>query len=156
MSTGVRSNPARAVGALLFVALAAAGCGESMTLPEFRSPVVFRSEDSPPARTVPSGSRATVSVAYVGDQPTNLREGPGTRYRVIGVAPPGTRLEVLGTEADWLEIRHGDSTAWLAEHLTRPGSAAATAAPSSPPAPEAAGSESAEPQREAGEVLPNF
>ena len=84
------------------------------------------------------------------------------------MAPPGTRLEVLGTEADWLEIRNGDSTAWLAEHLTRAGSAASAVAPPAPPAPEAAVSESTAPSREAadpegtapgreaGDVLPDF
>jgi Bacterial SH3 domain len=68
-----------------------------------------------PARADGAERRATIAVAHVGDEPTNLRDGPGTRYRVIGVARPGTRVEVLGSEAGWLEIRDGAGSAWLAE-----------------------------------------
>jgi Bacterial SH3 domain len=141
----------------MLAALVTSGCGETMSMPEFRSPIVFRSEKNPPARTAPSGSRPTVAVAQVGDEPSNLRDGPGTRYRVIGVASPGSRVEVLGNEAGWLEIRNGDGTAWVAERLTRAGSAAAAAeAPSSPPPAGAGPPQGTEPHGEDSSVLPDF
>lgn len=166
---------------LMVAALALAGCGETITIPEFRSPIVFDSEPAKPATTTASrqttssasrqasssasrqassGSRATIAVAYVGDEATNLRAGPGTRYRVVGSAPPGARIEVLSSEGGWLEIRNGRSTAWLAERLTRQetGSGPARAAVADRPAdmPASTGEAATVPIEEDASVLPDF
>jgi hypothetical protein len=34
----------------------------------------------------------------------NLREGPGTEFRVLVVLPPGTPVEVLAEQGDWLQV----------------------------------------------------
>lgn len=36
----------------------------------------------------------------------NLREGAGTRYRVVANMPNGSRLQVIQTEGDWVKVNH--------------------------------------------------
>lgn len=36
----------------------------------------------------------------------NLREGAGTRYKVVANMPNGSRLEVIQTEEDWAKVNH--------------------------------------------------
>ena len=63
----------------------------------------------------------------------NIRSGPGTAYSKVGVAKAGERFEVValaltaGTDScprckgsySWEEIRYGDGTAFIADHLTQ-------------------------------------
>ncbi len=57
------------------------------------------------------------------DGSVNLRSGPGTDHAKVGVTGPGDIFEVISYQAgnpyDWLEIRYGDGTAWIAESLTQ-------------------------------------
>jgi curli biogenesis system outer membrane secretion channel CsgG len=49
----------------------------------------------------------------------NLREGPGTGYKVIGNAKKGTPLKILEVNGDWLRVRLEDgSTAWVSKLAT--------------------------------------
>jgi hypothetical protein len=49
----------------------------------------------------------------------NLREGPGTKYKVIGNAKKGTSLKILEGKGDWLHIRLEDgSEAWVFKSAT--------------------------------------
>jgi curli biogenesis system outer membrane secretion channel CsgG len=49
----------------------------------------------------------------------NLRQGPGTKYKVIGNVKKGTSLKILEVDGDWLRVRLGDgSTAWLSKMAT--------------------------------------
>ncbi len=71
------------------------------------------------ARVTPTPTPYHVSV----DSTVNLRSGPGTNHAVVGVARPGDSFAVIGYQAgspyNWLEIRYGDGTAWIAESLTQ-------------------------------------
>jgi len=49
----------------------------------------------------------------------NLRQGPGTSYKVIGNARKGTSLKILEVNGDWLRIRlENGSTAWVSKMAT--------------------------------------
>lgn len=49
----------------------------------------------------------------------NLREGPGTTYKVIGNVKKGTSLAVLEAKEDWLHVRLEDgSEAWVSRLAT--------------------------------------
>jgi curli biogenesis system outer membrane secretion channel CsgG len=49
----------------------------------------------------------------------NLREGPGTKYRVIGNVKKGTSLKILEVKGDWLRVRLEDSKeAWVSRLAT--------------------------------------
>jgi hypothetical protein len=64
----------------------------------------------------------------------NLREGPGTNYRVVGKAKKGSLLEILEKKGGWLHVRLVDGKeAWVAKTATSEGSRA----PSPPRAPSA-------------------
>lgn len=71
------------------------------------------------ARATPTPTPYYVSV----DDTVNLRSGPGTNHTRVGVARPGDSFAVIGYQAgspyNWLEIRYGSGTAWIAESLTR-------------------------------------
>lgn len=65
----------------------------------------------------PTPYRVTVENAV------NLRSGPGTEHTRVGVAQPGDSFAVIGYQAgspyNWLRIRFGGDSAWIAESLTR-------------------------------------
>lgn len=76
--------------------------------------------------------RATLFSVFV-EGPVNIRSGPGTAYRKVGLAKAGDRFDVVdwGLSAgvdrcprckgiySWEEIRYGDGTAFIADHLTQ-------------------------------------
>jgi SH3-like domain-containing protein len=44
----------------------------------------------------------------------NVRTGPGTDSRVLFQAEKGVSFKILGTEKDWLKIRHADGeVGWI-------------------------------------------
>ncbi len=50
------------------------------------------------------------------DTPVNVREGPGTNYRVIGTAAPGDFFVITGKSpglGDWWQINIGDRFGWV-------------------------------------------
>lgn len=69
------------------------------------------------ATLTPTPYRVTV------DNAVNLRSGPGTEHSRVGVAQPGDSFAVIGYQAgspyNWLRIRFGGDSAWIAESLTR-------------------------------------
>jgi hypothetical protein len=83
------------------------------------------SSSSLPPRTVPP--RAQVLWTYV-----NLREGPGTNYRVIGQVKRGVSLEILEENGGWLRCRlEGGREGWMSRAATLDGKK--TPPPPSPP-----------------------
>ena len=59
----------------------------------------------------------------------NLREGPGTNYKVVGNVQKGTSLTVLEDKGQWLHVRREDgSEAWVVKSAT-------SLAPKPPPSP---------------------
>jgi curli biogenesis system outer membrane secretion channel CsgG len=49
----------------------------------------------------------------------NLREGPGTSYKVIGNAKKGTSLKILEANGDWLHVRlENGNTGWVSLSAT--------------------------------------
>ncbi|MEW6377144.1 MAG: SH3 domain-containing protein [Thermodesulfobacteriota bacterium] len=64
----------------------------------------------------------------------NLREGPGTNYKVIGNVKKGTSLAILEAKGNWLHVRLEDgSEAWVSKSATSEASAPPPSAP--PPEP---------------------
>lgn len=64
----------------------------------------------------------------------NLREGPGTNYKIIRNVKKGTSLGILEVKGTWLRVRLGDGNeAWVNKSATSEGSNATT--PPSPPKP---------------------
>jgi curli biogenesis system outer membrane secretion channel CsgG len=59
----------------------------------------------------------------------NLRQGPGTNYKVIGNVRKGTSLKIIEVKGDWLHVKLEDgSEAWVSKLAT-------SEAPSSSPSP---------------------
>jgi len=79
-------------------------------------PVVTQRETSKPPPvspkvTPPPPPLRTTQVVW---DSVNLRQGPGTKYKVIGNAKKGTSLDIIEVNGDWLRVRLEDgSTAWL-------------------------------------------
>lgn len=55
------------------------------------------------------------ALAAVTTANVNLREGPGTRYRVLTVLPPDTAVDVGGCNRGWCLTRVDDLTGWVSE-----------------------------------------
>ncbi len=91
-----------------------------------------------PETTVPPQAPAVapkpiLRIAQVVWANVNLREGPGTNYRVIGNAKKGTSLKVLETKGDWLRVRlENAKEAWVSRSAT----SEAPGHDSSPPPPK--------------------
>jgi curli biogenesis system outer membrane secretion channel CsgG len=79
-------------------------------------PVMTQRETSKPPSvspkvTPPPPPLRTTQVVW---DSVNLRQGPGTNYKVIGNAKKGTSLDIIEVNGDWLRVRLEDgSTAWL-------------------------------------------
>ena len=69
-----------------------------------------------PQKVKPSPPLRTTQVAW---DFVNLREGPGTGYKVVGNAKKGTSLKILEANGDWLRVRlENGSTAWVSKSAT--------------------------------------
>jgi uncharacterized protein YgiM (DUF1202 family) len=66
--------------------------------------VIDAPEGAPPVAPAPppSGAATAVALDYV-----NLREGPGTNYRILGTAAPGASGEIVGKSQDglWWQVK---------------------------------------------------
>ena len=90
---------------------------------------------SPPQAPVVD-SKPTLRIAQVVWAYVNLREGPGTSYRVIGNAKKGTSLKILKVKGDWLHVRLEDGTeAWVSKLATSEASGPDSSPPPSKPTP---------------------
>ena len=90
---------------------------------------------SPPQAPVVA-PKPTLRVARVVWAYVNLREGPGTNYRVIGNAKKGTSLRILEVKGDWLRVRLEDGTeAWISKLATSEASGPDSSPPPTKPAP---------------------
>lgn len=69
-----------------------------------------------PQKVTPPPPLRTTQVAW---DFVNLREGPGTGYKVVGNAKKGTSLKILEANGDWLRVRlENGSTAWVSKSAT--------------------------------------
>jgi hypothetical protein len=92
-----------------------------------------------PYRTTPPPPKALLPHAEVKWALVNLREGPGTNYKVIGKATKGTSLEILEEKRGWLHVRLEDGKeAWISKTATSSG---AKTPPSMTPPPSRAPSQ---------------
>ncbi len=90
---------------------------------------------SPPQAPIVA-PKPTLRVAQVVWAHVNLREGPGTSYRVIGNAKKGTSLKILEVKGDWLRVRLEDGTeAWVSKLATSEASDSNSSPPSPKPTP---------------------
>jgi curli biogenesis system outer membrane secretion channel CsgG len=81
--------------------------------------VVQREASKPPPaphKATPPPPLRTTRVAW---DLVNLREGPGTRYKVVGNAKKGASLKILEASGNWLHVRlENGSTAWVSKSAT--------------------------------------
>ena len=61
---------------------------------------------------VQAGGTATVRTSYA-----NLRAEPSTSSTKLGRLDHGTKLEVLGTSGDWVQVKSGDKTGYVNRKL---------------------------------------
>jgi hypothetical protein len=90
-------------------------------------------EPSPPPAATPKTSPPPVSRGKVIWAYVNLREGPGTRYRIIGKAYLRNTFEILAENPGWLRVRLGSGVeGWMSKRAVSESST--TAPPQSPSA----------------------
>lgn len=72
-----------------------------------------------PSPSTPPPSKASSTQAEVKWASVNLREGPGTNYKVVGTVKKGTSLAILEEKKDWLRVRLEDGKeAWVSKAAT--------------------------------------
>jgi curli biogenesis system outer membrane secretion channel CsgG len=107
----------------------------SKETPKPPPPKVQPEVTSPPQAPVVA-PKPTLRVARVVWANVNLREGPGTNYRVVGNAKKGTSLKIHEVKGDWLHIRLEDGTdAWVSKSATSEASGPDSSPQSPKPAP---------------------
>jgi curli biogenesis system outer membrane secretion channel CsgG len=93
-------------------------------------PVKVQPEVAPPPAPAPP-PKPILRVTQVVWANVNLREGPGTNYKVVGNAKKGTSLKIIEVKGDWLHVLlENGSEAWVSKLAT---SEAPTSSPSPPP-----------------------
>ena len=86
-----------------------------------------------PQKVAPPPPLRTSKVAW---DLVNLREGPGTRYKVIGNAKKGASLKILEANGDWLHVRlENGSTGWVSISATSEAPKPSPSTASVPPTP---------------------
>jgi hypothetical protein len=86
------------------------------------------SPSAPPPRILPKTEVARATV--------NLREGPGTKYKVVGKVRKGTSLAILEEKEGWYHVRlESSKEAWISKTAISDGAKVQPASGSSPPAP---------------------
>jgi uncharacterized protein YgiM (DUF1202 family) len=68
------------------------------------------------ARPLEDDSTATPGTGtYVTTTEVNVRSGPGTQYDVVARIPKDTKVQVVGTEGDWLKVqsKHGNPPGYI-------------------------------------------
>jgi curli biogenesis system outer membrane secretion channel CsgG len=103
-------------------------------------PVVTQKETPKPPpvspKVTPPPPPPTLRTAQVVWDSVKLRQGPGTKYKVIGNAKKGTSLKIIEVDGDWLRVRLEDgSTAWLNKQATSDAPKAPPPRTSTTPAP---------------------
>jgi len=90
------------------LALALLSCGETV-----------RGDPGPPETTPPPANIAWETISVTGSV-VNLREGPGTGYRIVDQVCSGDSLMVTGGTEDWLRVYVPQLSvfAWIYEPLT--------------------------------------
>ncbi len=82
-------------------------------------PVAHKETSKPPPPSPKTSPPPPVRTTQVAWDSVNLREGPGTSYKVIGNAKKGTSLIILGVNGDWLRVRlENGGTAWVSKSAT--------------------------------------
>jgi cell wall-associated NlpC family hydrolase len=75
----------------------------------------------PPGQTITAteaGEKVEVNVGWVARPTVNLRSGPGTDTEAIGEASLGTRIIIIGKNADWYKVALEDgSIGWMSARL---------------------------------------
>ncbi len=88
------------------------------------APAPVRSAPTPPPapeKPKPVPPPPPVRVTHVEWSSVNLREGPGTNYKVVGNAKKGMSLGVLEDKGQWLRVRLDDGKeAWVYKAATLP------------------------------------
>jgi curli biogenesis system outer membrane secretion channel CsgG len=99
-------------------------------------PVAQKETPKPPTpsqKAAPASSFRTTEVAW---DSVNLREGPGTGYKVVGNAKKGTSLIILDANGDWLRVRlENGRTAWVNKLATSEAPKPPPSTTSTPPTP---------------------
>lgn len=99
-------------------------------------PVVQKETYKPPPapqKVAPPPRARTTHVAW---DSVNLREGPGTGYKVIGNAKKGASLIVVDSNGDWLRVRlENGRKGWVNRSATSEAPSHSPSTPSAPPPP---------------------
>jgi curli biogenesis system outer membrane secretion channel CsgG len=96
---------------------------------EIPKPPPVKPEVTPPHQPPVIPPKPSLPVTQVIWSSVNLREGPGTNYKVVGNVQKGTSLTVLEDKGQWLHVRREDgSEAWVVKSAT-------SLAPKPPPSP---------------------
>ena len=61
---------------------------------------------------------AKTESATVDSESLNVRSGPGLSYEVTATLNREQKVDILSTSGDWLEIKFGDKTGWIASWYT--------------------------------------
>ncbi len=103
------------------------------------APAPVRSAPTPPPapeKPKPVPLAPPVRVTHVEWSSVNLREGPGTSYKVVGNAKKGMSLGILEDKGQWLRVRLDDGKeAWVYKAATLPAPQPASAGAKPKPKP---------------------
>lgn len=66
--------------------------------------------------------REPIPGTYVTTTTVNVRQGPGTEYRVVATIPADIRIHVVGREGYWLKVqsKHGNPPGYIDDRYARP------------------------------------
>jgi len=69
--------------------------------------------------TVSTPAAASSGTVIVNVSAANIRTGASTKYRIIGVARRGAKLQVIGKSGSWYKVQYGTRTGYIAGWLVK-------------------------------------
>jgi uncharacterized protein YraI len=67
-----------------------------------------------------TGTAASFAAAAYATSSVNVRQGPGTNYRVVDQLRPGESVDVRGCQGGWCRVEHSGPDGWVsANYLSR-------------------------------------
>jgi hypothetical protein len=89
--------------------------------------------ETPKTSSPPAPSPKTLPKTRVAQATANLREGPGTKHKVVGKVTKGTPLAILEEKEGWYHVRmESGKEAWISKTATSEGAKAHPTSGSSP------------------------
>jgi tetratricopeptide (TPR) repeat protein len=121
LKEAMAQDPALAPGALFYLGVLERSRNDATAMRTYIDAMLGSAPDARLVLVVPRTAAPAAPFRYVKPPLANVREGPGTRAKLIIVLKGGVKLDILGEQNGWYLVQLGDGReGWIAASVTTP------------------------------------